>query len=179
MQIPAMRDLSDGQLLLEPLTEAHAAEMFVVLSDLAIYEFENEPPDSLQTLRQRYARWSQRHAPDNSEIWLNWVVRLPSEQLAGYVQASVQPSGMALIAYELASVYWRQGIGRAAVRLMMQELVARYEVGLCAAVFKSRNVRSHGLLRSLGFTPTIAPGWPLLIHEADEMVLYCATQRSC
>ena len=33
----------------------HAEEMFVVLSDPAIYEYEGEPPRSVQGLRDRFA----------------------------------------------------------------------------------------------------------------------------
>ena len=39
-----MRNLKTKRLTLEPLLESHAPAMFEVLSDPAIYEFENEPP---------------------------------------------------------------------------------------------------------------------------------------
>lgn len=42
--------------MLEPQVAAHASEMFDVLSDPAIYEFENEPPPSEAWLVERYAR---------------------------------------------------------------------------------------------------------------------------
>ncbi|WP_255420698.1 hypothetical protein [Paucibacter sp. KBW04] len=42
-----MRTLSHTLLQLEPQTAAHAQEMFSVLSDPRIYEFENSPPSSL------------------------------------------------------------------------------------------------------------------------------------
>jgi ribosomal-protein-alanine N-acetyltransferase len=38
-----MRVIQTGNLTLEPQTTAHAEEMFAVLSDPAIYEYENEP----------------------------------------------------------------------------------------------------------------------------------------
>ena len=41
-----MRLIEAGPLRLEPLVPAHATEMFGVLSDPAIYEFENSPPES-------------------------------------------------------------------------------------------------------------------------------------
>jgi [ribosomal protein S5]-alanine N-acetyltransferase len=40
------RIVAEG-LSLEPQVVAHAEEMFVVLSDPAIYQFENAPPDSV------------------------------------------------------------------------------------------------------------------------------------
>ena len=42
-----MRRIELTRLTLEPLTAAHAEEMFAVLSDPAIYEFENKPPASV------------------------------------------------------------------------------------------------------------------------------------
>ena len=50
--------------------------MFRVLSDPAIYEFENEPPESVERLRARYAYLEARRSPDGSQQWLNWVLRL-------------------------------------------------------------------------------------------------------
>ena len=41
-----LRTLSTSRCTLEPLVVKHAPEMFHVLSDPAIYEFENQPPQS-------------------------------------------------------------------------------------------------------------------------------------
>jgi hypothetical protein len=71
-----METLVTRGLTLEPLLEAHAPEMFEILCDPAIYQFENQPPQSKQALAERYARLQRRHSPDGSERWLNWVVRL-------------------------------------------------------------------------------------------------------
>lgn len=90
-------------LQLEPLQAEHADAMFEVLSDPAIYEFENAPPASREWLRARYQRLALGGPADGSERWLNWVIRLPDGALAGYVQATVFPSGLALVAYELNS----------------------------------------------------------------------------
>ena len=146
-----MRTVEASRCTLEPLVVAQAPEMFGVLSDPAIYEFENEPPPSEAWLAERYARLQSRASSDGSQIWLNWVLRLPSGELAGYVQASVLRSGAALVAYELASRHWRKGIGSCAVSAMLEELRTNYGVTLFAAVLKAANYRSLGLLRSLGF----------------------------
>ena len=45
---------------LEPLIAAHAHEMFSVLSDPAIYGFENEAPTSEEWLARRYEQLEQR-----------------------------------------------------------------------------------------------------------------------
>jgi ribosomal-protein-alanine N-acetyltransferase len=43
-------------LTLEPQTAQHADAMFAVLCDPAIYEFENEPPPSVEWPRARLAK---------------------------------------------------------------------------------------------------------------------------
>ena len=48
-----MTPIRTSRLMLEPQVVAHADEMFVVLSDPAIYEHENEPPASLEWLLER------------------------------------------------------------------------------------------------------------------------------
>jgi RimJ/RimL family protein N-acetyltransferase len=125
--------------------------MFAALSDPAIYEFENAPPQSLTWLTERFTRLESRVSPDGAELWLNWVIRVSGGALAGYVQATIMRDRTADIAYELASKFWRQGIGSAAVSGMLGELAVSYEVHTCVATLKERNYRSLALLQKLGF----------------------------
>jgi [ribosomal protein S5]-alanine N-acetyltransferase len=160
-----MRALITPRCVLEPQLAAHAQEMFAVLADPAIYEFENAPPASASWLEQRYRRLETRGPEDGSEQWLNWVIRLDTRELAGYVQASVLADGVALIAYELNSRYWRQGIGSNAVHAMMKELQSQYAVQQFIAVLKGANYRSRGLLHKLGF---VAASDELSLRYRDE-----------
>lgn len=141
-----------GRLTLEPQVAAHAEEMFAILTDPAIYEYENEPPPSLEWLRARFAKLESRQSPDGQEKWLNWVIRLPSSELIGYVQATVHPDGRASIAYELSSVYWGRGLARQAVQAMISELAEHYEIRSLSATLKRENHRSMRLLERLGFS---------------------------
>jgi [ribosomal protein S5]-alanine N-acetyltransferase len=100
-----------------------------------------------------YARLERRASADGNQTWLNWVVRLLSGELAGYVQATVLRTGAALVAYELASRHWRKGIGSCAVSTMLDELQSRYGVHHFVAVLKATNYRSLELLCGLGFQP--------------------------
>ena len=59
-----MKTLAASHCLLEPLVAAHAHEMFPVLSDPAIYEFENLPPISEEWLTERYQRLESRSSGD-------------------------------------------------------------------------------------------------------------------
>ena len=147
-----MRVIETGSLTLEPQTAAHAEEMFVVLSDAAIYEYENGPPPSPEWLCARYTKLETRRSADGHEQWLNWVIRLPTSALIGYVQATIRPEGRAAIAYELSSAYWGRGLAYQAVNAMLSELVERYGVRSFFAVLKRENHRSIRLLERLRFS---------------------------
>lgn len=147
-----MRTLTAPLCTLEPQVAAHASAMFGVLSDPAIYEFENAAPASEAWLTQRFTRLEARQSTDGSQQWLNWVVRLPSGELAGYVQATLVRDHVAYVAYELASPFWRRGIGSSAVSAMLLELESHYATRTFVAVLKAANYRSMGLLTRLRFT---------------------------
>ncbi len=160
-----MRVIDAGEFTLEPQTAAHAEAMFAVLSDPEIYTYENEPPSSLEWLQTRFTKLETRRSADGTEHWLNWVIRLPNSELAGYVQATVGQDGGAGIAYVLSSTYWGHGLARRAVEAMMRELVEHHRVHSFSAVLKRANLRSMRLLERLGFRP----GSPAqhLAHEAE------------
>jgi len=126
--------------------------MFAVLSDPAIYQYENAPPPSVEWLRERFARLESRCSADGCEQWLNWVIRLSTSELIGYVQATLHADGRAAIAYELSSAYWGRGLAREAVEGMINELVTHYRVHTLTAVLKRENQRSFRLLERLGFS---------------------------
>jgi RimJ/RimL family protein N-acetyltransferase len=164
-----MRLIATARLRLEPLTAEHADEMFGVLSDPAIYTFENSPPASLAGLRERYARLESRRSADGSEQWLNWVVRLADvAEPLGYVQATVLDDHTALIAYEFASAHWGRGYAQEAVVAMLGELAAAYGVNMAGAVFKQANFRSRRLLQRLGMEPAAEQAFPRAHAASDE-----------
>lgn len=166
-----MNTLTADLCTLEPQVEAHAAEMFPVLCDSAIYQFEGEPPPSLERLAAGYRRKETRESPDGTEKWLNWVVRLNSGELAGYVQATVVSDGRSYVGYEFASRFWRKGIATSALQTMFAELARHYGVRELIAVLKVANFRSTGLLRKLGFVEVPAEEQAQFAPEGDETVM--------
>ena len=166
-----MQDKQPPALTLVPQTEAHAQEMFDLLQDPAIYEHENEPPESLEWLRARFRKLESRASPDGSQKWLNWVIRLPSGELAGYVQASVYQDGRAAIAYVLASRHWGRGLATAAVEAMVRELRTQHGVRTLSAVLKKTNTRSMRLLERMKFNPAPAEFHAAYDVEPDEFLL--------
>jgi [ribosomal protein S5]-alanine N-acetyltransferase len=166
-----MRTLHAGDITLEPQTVAHAGEMFVVLSDPAIYTYENAPPPSLEWLRTRFEKLESRRSADGREQWLNWVIRLPTAELAGYVQATVHSDGSSGIAYELSSAYWGRGLASRAARAVIHELVRNYHVTRLFAVAKAANFRSIRMLERLGFSIGGPQAQAAHQLEPDEVLL--------
>lgn len=167
----AMRTLQTAHLTLEPQSAAHADEMFVVLSDPAIYEHENSPPPSAEWLRERFERLEARSSADGSQQWLNWVLRLHTQELIGYVQATAYPDHRAAIAYELGSRRWGRGLAHEAVTAMLAELAVHYEVSRFTAVLKHRNLRSLRLLERLGFVQAPPNAAAKAQLEPDELLM--------
>ena len=172
-----MRIVETENLTLEPQTVAHAEEMFVVLSDPAIYAYENEPPPSVEWLRARFAKLETRLSADGHEQWLNWVIRLPTSELIGYVQATVRGDGRAAIAYELSSAYWGRGLAHQAVKAMISELIERYEVRSLFAVLKRENLRSRRLLERLDFSLASPEQHATHQVETGEILMHRERQR--
>jgi RimJ/RimL family protein N-acetyltransferase len=166
-----MRTIETTTLTLEPQFATHADAMFAVLSDPAIYEFENAAPESLEWLRTRFTKLETRQSADGQEQWLNWVIRLPSHELIGYVQATVRADGSALIAYELGSAFWGRGLAHQAVSAMISELESQYDTRELWAVLKRANYRSIRLLTRLGFTLATPVQHVELDAAPDECVM--------
>ncbi len=142
---------------LEPRTAAHAEAMFAVLAEPALYEFiEEDPPASVELLRQRFARSESRRSPDGSQRWLNWVVRDETLQLAGQVQATLAADLQTHIAYVFGSACWGRGIATAAVAQMLDSVAAEFGVTHFFVVAERRNGRSVRLAERLGFAEVSA-----------------------
>ena len=166
-----MKTIVTSRCILEPQVAAHAREMFAVLNDPAIYEFENSPPVSEHWLHERYRRLESRGSNDGAEKWLNWIIRVPTGEAVGFVQATILHDGTSLVAYELNSHYWRQGIGSSALLAMLAELHAQYAVQKCVAILKARNYRSLSLLLKLGFSEADQDQTTHYRDEQDEVVM--------
>jgi RimJ/RimL family protein N-acetyltransferase len=167
-----MRTLDTSRVVLEPQRAAHADEMFGVLCDPAIYEFENQPPASADALRERFRALESARSPDGSQLWLNWIVRLRDTGAAiGYVQATVLDDAKALIAYEFGSLWWGRGLAHEAAAAVIDELRTRHGVTAVGAVFKRTNHRSRRLLQRLGMRVPGGGEFPAGLAEADEDVM--------
>lgn len=146
-----MRTIAGEGVTLEPQLASHAAELYAVIGDPALYEFiDSKEPASEAALRERLARLESRLSPDGTEHWLNWVVRNAAGAVVGYVQATVTPDKSAEIAYVLGRAHWRKGYAGAACAAMIDELRETYGVTRLTATLDPANAASLALLRKLG-----------------------------
>jgi RimJ/RimL family protein N-acetyltransferase len=146
-----MKSVAGEGVTLEPQLASHAAELYAVIADPALYEFiDTKEPASEAALRERLTRLESRTSPDGTEHWLNWIVRSSAGELVGYVQATVTPDHSAEIAYVLGRAHWRKGYAYAACTAMIDELRKSYGVTRLTATLDPANTASLALLRKLG-----------------------------
>ncbi len=147
-----MEALAAGALRLEPLQRLHAAALYPLLADPALYtHMDHGPPASEQALADVYARLESRQSPDGTEQWLNWALIAADGQALGFVQATLFGERQAWIAYMLGRAHWCQGHARLGTQAMIEHLHGRCGVQHLLACVERANLRSLGLLHHLGF----------------------------
>ena len=173
IQAPALR--------LEPLSADHAEAMFAPMSAPEIYRYTpGAPPASVAALRERYATLARGHSADGRQRWLNWVVRLPAGQCAGYVQATIYAEGTGDFAFVVAPDHWGKGVAFAACRAALPWLAQETGVRTLYATVDPANERSLRLLARLGFVEIPPAGYPHGDAEPGDRVfsLACSTSRT-
>jgi RimJ/RimL family protein N-acetyltransferase len=162
-----MPQLRAGDLVLEPLEVRHASEMFPIVRDPELYRFiDHPPPPTLEHLRKLYTRLEGRRSPDDTDHWLNWIVRHGSEAV-GVVQATVDPRHEAWVAFMFDRRHQGRGFACRSTLAMMECLTRDYSVERFLATVEAGNARSVRLLERLGFT----------LAAADEPTELAATER--
>ena len=138
---------------LEPLREHHAAALFPVLADPALYRWIDQgPPASAERLREVYRRIECRRSPDGQETWLNWALFASNQPgPLGFVQASLLSDGRAWVAYVLGRSAWGQGYAAEAVAALLEHLFGALGAHQAMATVEQDNTRSIALLLRLGF----------------------------
>lgn len=146
--------LTTARLDLEPLAPHHADEMLAPLQDQGLHVFiPQEPPVSLEALRDRYQRLAIGHSPDGDELWLNWVARRrDTGDLIGIFQATIRGDRTADIAYIIFVHEQRRGFAREGCDEMIRHLAADLRVEIAGADIDTRNIASISLIERLGFT---------------------------
>jgi RimJ/RimL family protein N-acetyltransferase len=173
------RSLETDRITLEPLTTAHAAELFPLLADPRVYRFiPDGPPISVSALAERYQRLECRRSPDGSEQWLNWAIRHRSDrQCIGYLQATIYGGGAADVAFVLGSAFWGLGLAQEASVPVLRALFSEFGVTFVFATADRRNLRSARLLGRLGFVRIPLALYPHRGAEESDDVFQLAKER--
>lgn len=155
-RLPAGSELTitTPRLRLTPLVQADADELFQVLDDARLHRFTGGSPPTRSELVAQITRWQDRASPDQSQIWLNWTVRLAiSGRAVGYVQATIT-NGCAAIAYVIGTAYSGQGIAAEASQAMCTVLREHIGVEDFVARIHPQHSASRQVARHLGLAPT-------------------------
>ncbi len=146
--------LQTSRLDLVPIVREHAARMFEVLKDPALYGFtEGAPPTDANELGCRFERWEKRLSPDGTELWFNWAVReSPSGKFVGHLQASVT-SGYADIAWVIGTLWQNRGYATEAAKAVM-EWILKLGVNEIRAAINPDHVASIKVAERIGLRRT-------------------------
>jgi [ribosomal protein S5]-alanine N-acetyltransferase len=170
-----------ARIQLEPLIESHAAALFLLLQDEALWEFTDEaPPESLAALRARYRRLESRRSADGAQLWLNWAIALYDGTVMGLVQATVAANRNSIeIAYILGRPFWSHGFAHEAVGAMIADIEESLGFVEFMATVDCRNVASERLLGRLGFiaVDTSDPQNVLWRRQIPQSPRHCSAAR--
>jgi len=166
-----MSPIESKTLRLEPLTVAHAEEMFESLSSPALYDYmPGAPPLSVAALRERYAKLAGGTSADGRQLWLNWIIRLASGRCVGFVQATIYPARTGDFAFVLAPECWGRGVAFEACRAAIPYIADELRVTELFATVDPKNTRSIRLLTRLGFNEVPPALYPHGEVEANDRV---------
>ena len=83
LRLPGDSDLTldTDRLELTPMVEGDSDALFALLKDPEIHVFTGgHPPEAADDLRAKIRRRESRRSPEGDELWLNWTLRLKSDQ---------------------------------------------------------------------------------------------------
>ena len=143
------------RLTLDPLVAADADALFAVLDDERMHEFTGGSPLTLDELRSRYERLAVGHSADDSELWLNWIVRMTVDATAiGVMQATVAADGSSAdVAWEVGVPWQGSGIATEAATAVVSWLVD-HDVPVIRALVHPDHAASQRVAARAGLQPT-------------------------
>ncbi len=166
-----MHPIESKTLRLEPLTVAHAEEMFESLSSPALYDYmPGAPPSSVAALQERYAKLARGTSADGQQLWLNWIIRVAPGRCVGFVQATIYPRRTGDFAFVLAPEYWGRGVAFEACQAAIPYIADELRVTELFATVDPKNTRSIRLLTRLGFNEVAPALYPHGEVEPNDRV---------
>lgn len=143
--------ITTERLQLLPLVRAHADLLFELLADATQYEYtQDEPPASVDDLRDRYSLLESRRSPDGTQVWLNWMLQEADEAI-GYVQATVVGDA-AEVAWVVGRSWKGRGYATEAAGAMIEWLTAA-GVRVIRAKIRPGHTASQRVAAKIGLSP--------------------------
>ena len=153
LDVPREADwtLETERLLLDPMVEGDSHALFALLTDPEIHAFTgSRPPGSADDLRITTRRRESRRSPAGDELWLNWTLRLKTDQsVVGYVQAGVT-QGKADLAWVVGVPFQRRGYASEASRRVLRWLRDDLGVQEVSANIHPDHIASQKVARNIG-----------------------------
>lgn len=170
---PTQLSVTTRRLRIEPLTPAHAEELFHALQDPRIYEWiSNQPPASLVQLQNRWAEINRPHTGGTAS--LGWAIRRSEDSVyVGKCDAEIAANGVATnVGYLVFPRFWNQGYATEALRGMVA-ILARHAIVELHAFVTLGNLASERVLSHAGFVRRrIVPNNDVIRGKACDDVEY-------
>ncbi len=147
--------LSSYRLVLSPMVQGDACDLFELLKEPDLYRFTRDaPPSSADELRERIRLWERRRSPEGDELWLNWTLRLKaSGQVVGYLQATVGDE-TAELAWVVGVPFQRRGYATEAAKRAAAWIREYLEVRYLKATIHPDHVASCRVASNIGLRPS-------------------------
>ncbi|APV50914.1 hypothetical protein BWI17_15180 [Betaproteobacteria bacterium GR16-43] len=146
-----MKILRTDRLVLEPLQEAHAPELFRALVDPIVYTYLHErPPFTEEELRARFRFLEKRRSPNGVHDWFCWAIRGPGGEMHGHLSAIVHARGAVDLGVVLTPRVWRQGMAHESLLAVMRELQSSHRANAFFMTMSPRNDLGIALAQRLG-----------------------------
>ena len=147
--------LRSSRLILGPMVQDDAPELFSLLQEPALHQFTgNAPPASCKDLRAKIRLWERRHSPTLDELWLNWTLRLRSNGLTvGKVQATVHEQ-TAELAWTIGVPFQGQGYATEASRCVATWILDYCGVTELRASIHPDHIVSQRVATHVGMRPS-------------------------
>jgi RimJ/RimL family protein N-acetyltransferase len=160
-------EINTDRLDLAALCEEHAELLFPTLADASLYDYTGgRPPQSVSALRKLYALQATRRSPDDSEIWLNWVITVrTSDEVIGYVQATIRDEH-ADVAWVIGPAWQGHGYATEATLGMLAWLYRAGIQDIAANIQPSHKASNHVAIKT-GFSRTnqVHDGEDIWVHS--------------
>lgn len=145
-------EIPSQRVVLAPLRATDAGELAGLLDEPQLREWLRAT--DVAGLRDRFAGWESRTAPDGAELWLNWIVRARDDGRAlGWLQATVRED-RASVAYALLAAERGKGVASESLRALADWLRRRLAVTAVTAEIDDANVASGRVAAAAGFERT-------------------------